>query len=128
MTRSNWILAGIGGLIGIVSGIAIATVAQRTGVEPLPAVSAGIPPKDVRNFTDRDLIEKLLPPEPVIYYQFVDQDGDVRFVPYLHEVPLEWLDQVGFVEVAAVPQTTPAGARMIRKLDGQRDSEEINAD
>jgi hypothetical protein len=128
MTRSDWILAGIGGVVGLVLGFAFTANIQRARVETLPAVSAGIPPSEFLDLTGSDPIEKLLPPYPVVYYQFVDNDGEVRFVPTLTEVPPEWRDRMGFVEVAAVPQDTPAEARMIRKLDGQRDRSEIETD
>jgi hypothetical protein len=125
MTRSNWILVGIGGVIGLVSGFAYALSVQQARIETLPAVSTGARASEVIDLTDRDPIEKLLPPAPVVYYQFVDDDGEARFVSTFTEVPLEWRDRMGFVEMAAVPQHTPAGARMIRKLDGQRDRSEI---
>jgi len=128
MKGRNWILAGIGGVFAIVAGIAITASLQRPGVETLPAVSAGIPSQDFVDLTNRDPIEKLLPPEPVIFYQYVDDDGRVQFSSTMNEVPLEWRDRVGFVRVAAVPQDTPAGARMVRKLDGQRDRKEIETD
>lgn len=128
MTRSNWILVGIGSVVGLVLGFASAVTVQQARVETLPAVSAGARPSEFIDLTDRDPIEKLLPPTPVVYYQFVDENGEARFVPTFTEVPLEWRDRVGFVEMAAVPQHTPAGARMIRKLDGQRDRSKIEID
>jgi hypothetical protein len=128
MMRRNWILAGIGTVVGLVLGIAFSTTLQRTGVEGLAPVSAAVPPSEYVDLTDRALIEKLLPPEPVLFYQFLGEDGQARFVRTLTEVPPEWRDRVGFVEMAAVPQQTPAGARMIRKLDGNRDRNEIETD
>jgi hypothetical protein len=125
MMGRNWILAGIGAVVGLVLGIAFSTTVQRTGVEGLAPVSAAVPPSGYVDLTDRALIEKLLPPEPVVFYQFLGEDGQARFVQTLTEVPPEWRDRVGFVEMAAVPQHTPAGARMIRKLDGNRDRSEI---
>ncbi len=123
--RRNWILAGIGAVVGLVLGIAFSATVPRTGDEGIAPVSAGVPPSVYVDLTDRPLIEKLLPPEPVVFYQFLDEDGQARFVQTLTEVPPEWRDRVGFVEMAAVPQHTPAGARMIRKLDGNRDRSEI---
>jgi hypothetical protein len=128
MKRSHWILAGIGGGVGLVLGFASATTLQQAGGETLPAVSAGVPPSAVIDLTDRDLIEKLLPPSPVVYYQYVDDEGEVQFVPTLTEVPPEWRDRMGFVEMAAVPQHTRPQARMIRKLDGQRDRSKIETE
>jgi len=128
MTRSHWILAGISCVIAFLSGFGYATILHQAGGQTLPAVSTGIPPSEIIDLTDRDPIEKLLSPNPVVYYQFVEPDGEVRFVRRLAEVPLEWRDRVGFVELAAVPQDTPAGNRMIRKLDSRRDRGEIESD
>ena len=49
-----------------------------------------------------------------IYYQFVDARGRVRFVPTLDEVPVEWRERVGFVEMSSPPPGSPAEAQRQR--------------
>ncbi len=50
-----------------------------------------------------------------IYYQFIDRAGMVRFVERLDEVPSEWRERVGFVELAAPPPLTPGQAKRTRE-------------
>ena len=49
-----------------------------------------------------------------VYYQFVDARGTVRFVSTLAEVPPEWRDRVGFVEMSSPPPSSPAEAQRAR--------------
>lgn len=46
-----------------------------------------------------------------IYYQFIDDRGRVHFVERLSEVPADWRDRVGFVEMDRPPPLTPREAR-----------------
>jgi len=50
-----------------------------------------------------------------MYYQFVDDRGQVRFVERLADVPEQWRDRVGFVEMAASPPLTPMDAQRTRQ-------------
>jgi glutaredoxin len=49
-----------------------------------------------------------------IYYQFVDERGRVRFVSTLAEVPADWRQRVGFVEMSSPPPGSPAEAKRLR--------------
>jgi glutaredoxin len=49
-----------------------------------------------------------------VYYQFVDQRGSVRFVERLDDVPAEWRDRVGFVELDSPPPLSPADSQRTR--------------
>jgi glutaredoxin len=52
--------------------------------------------------------------ETRIYYQFVDEKRRVRFVERLADVPEQWRDQAGFVEMSSPPPLSPADARRAR--------------
>jgi glutaredoxin len=49
-----------------------------------------------------------------MYYQFVDDSGMVRFVERLADVPEQWRDRVGFVEMAVAPPLSPMDAQRTR--------------
>jgi len=49
-----------------------------------------------------------------MYYQFVDDSGMVRFVECLDDVPEQWRDRVGFVEMAVAPPLSPMDAQRTR--------------
>jgi len=49
-----------------------------------------------------------------MYYQFVDDSGMVRFVERLADVPEQWRERVGFVEMAAAPPLSPMDAQRTR--------------
>lgn len=53
-----------------------------------------------------------------IYYQFVDARHQVRFVERLEDVPEQWRERVGFVELAGPPPMTPADARRATAASG----------
>jgi glutaredoxin len=55
--------------------------------------------------------------ETRIYYQFIDEQQQVRFVERLEDVPATWRDRVGFVELASPPPLTPADARWASRPD-----------
>jgi glutaredoxin len=45
-----------------------------------------------------------------IYYQFIDDKGSVRFVERLDQVPPDWRDRVGYVEMDGLPPGSLGGA------------------
>ena len=45
-----------------------------------------------------------------IYYQFIDDQGSVRFVERLDQVPPDWRDRVGYVEMDGLPPSALGGA------------------
>ena len=49
-----------------------------------------------------------------IYYQFVDTQGRVRFVERLGDIPEQWRDRAGFVEMDAPPPLSPMDAQQTR--------------
>jgi glutaredoxin len=49
-----------------------------------------------------------------MYYQFVDDGGQVRFVERLADVPEQWRDRVGFVEMPVAPPLSPMDAQRTR--------------
>ncbi len=62
-----------------------------------------------------------------IYYQFVDNRGRVQFVERLSDVPVDWRDRVGFVEMNRPPPLTPLEARRTWKLSADRTAEILMA-
>ena len=50
-----------------------------------------------------------------LYYQFVDARGRVTFVERLADVPAQWRDTVGFVEMDSPPPLSPAMAEQTRE-------------
>lgn len=122
MTQRNLI---VGGLFGFATCLALAACtapSQSTDAGPLPPVSAGMPTIEAgeisgqADLVDVDSIDRLILDEPRVYYQYTDESGAVRFVQSLLEVPEAWRDRAGRVELAAPPPTSPAEARMLRKL------------
>jgi len=53
-----------------------------------------------------------------LYYQFTDERGSVRFVERLDQVPPDWRDRVGYVEMNGPPPTSPGEAQRMRGLGG----------
>jgi len=53
-----------------------------------------------------------------LYYQFIDEQGSVRFVERLDQVPPAWRDRVGYVEMDGPPPISPDDAQRIRRLGG----------
>jgi glutaredoxin len=58
-----------------------------------------------------------------IYYQFVDNRGRVQFVERLSDVPADWRDRVGFVEMNRAPPLTPLEARRTWRVSADRSAE-----
>ena len=61
-------------------------------------------------------LEILLPRESQVYYQYVDENGMVRFTENPYDVPEAWRGRAGRVELDVAPPDTPAAARLVRKL------------
>jgi len=53
-----------------------------------------------------------------VYYQFIDERGSVQFVERLDQVPPEWRDRVGYVEMNGPPPLSPDHAQRMRRLGG----------
>ena len=49
-----------------------------------------------------------------VYYQFVDAQGRVRFVDRIGDIPEEWRDRVGYVEMESPPPLSPMDATQTR--------------
>ena len=49
-----------------------------------------------------------------VYYQFVDTRGQVRFVDRLGDIPEQWRDRVGYVEMEFPPPLSPMEAQQTR--------------
>ena len=58
-----------------------------------------------------------------IYYQFVDDTGNVQFVERLSDVPIAWREQVGYVEMNHPPPLTPEDARKTWRVSADRATE-----
>ena len=120
MEKNHWMVGGFGGLLGLSMAMAFAVALQSSPPESLPHVSLGIPASEIVDLTDRHPIERILPADTIVYYQDVDEDGAVQFSSTLYEVPEAWRDRAGRFELAGMPPSTPAHARMHRKLDADR--------
>jgi len=53
-----------------------------------------------------------------LYYQFIDERGAVRFVERLDQVPPDWRDRVGYVEMDGPPPMSPDEAQRMRAIGG----------
>jgi glutaredoxin len=53
-----------------------------------------------------------------VYYQFIDEGGSVRFVERFDQVPPDWRDRVGYVELDGPPPISPDDAQRMRRLGG----------
>ena len=116
MDKNHWIVGGFGGLLGLAMAAAFTVAMQPPDVDSLPPVGAGVPASEWVTRDISDPMQRLRSDEPVMFYQFVDDEGNVQFVSTLHEVPEEWRDRAGRFEFAGLPPTSPASARMHRKL------------
>jgi glutaredoxin len=58
-----------------------------------------------------------------VYYQFIDDRGQVRFVERLADVPSAWRDRVGYVEMDQPPPLTLVEARQSWQLSAERSRE-----
>lgn len=58
-----------------------------------------------------------------VYYQFIDDRGQVQFVERLSAVPAAWRDRVGYVEMSQPPPLSPLEARQSWKLSATRTAE-----
>ena len=119
-------------VLALVMAIALdSTSEEEPAIGALPAVSSSAPKPvfpvlaqgAVAAVPARAPLDILAPDESVIYHQYVDELGHVRFAASLLEVPEQWRDRVGRVELAGTPPATPAEARMLRKLQRTRSAD-----
>ncbi len=123
MTTREWIAGGTGALIAWLAITALTETSPGPDPDSLPPVSAGLPERHIAEASDLiDLtadetsIDLLLSGEPQVYYQYTDEGGAVRFARSLLEVPEDWRDRAGRIELAVPPPTSPAETRMLLKL------------
>jgi len=62
-----------------------------------------------------------------IYYQFVDERNQVRFVTSMDLVPDAWRDRVGYVELSGPPPMSPSDAKRARRAQATRRSVRVAA-
>lgn len=79
-----------------------------------PASSGAGPSSDSAKTRDPSIASLDQTEATQVYYQFVDERGRVRFVSTLDEVPEDWRDRVGFVEMSSPPPGSPADAQRLR--------------
>ena len=91
------------------------------------AASADAPRAERPEGTSEDM--RSIGPEGAmrVYYQFVDDRGQVRFVERLGDVPAAWRDQVGYVEMSQAPPLTPEEARRSWQVSEARATEILTA-
>ena len=102
----TWIVASMASLLcacNVVAGEPAAGEAAAEEGEPRAERPAG---SDVESLGPGD--------ETRIYYQFIDDKRRVRFVERLADVPEQWREQAGFVEMSSPPPLSPADARATR--------------
>jgi glutaredoxin len=51
-----------------------------------------------------------------VYYQYVDDTGAVQFAARLDQVPAQWRDRAGMIEMAGPPPMRPSDARDAREM------------
>lgn len=108
MVQINWMAGGAVALLALAFYAGYAITNRGPSRDELPPVSAPHP------------VLRVLPEKPRTYYQYVDEAGEVRFVPTLHQVPEAWRAKAGRVEIAALPPDSPAMSRALRKLGQER--------
>jgi len=117
MSKIGWVAAL---LLGIAVGLSLATQVVQTETELLPAVSSAAPNGGDASASstdpDNELIEVVISQNKRVFYQYIDGEGAVRFVESPYDIPEEWRDRAGRVELNVAPPNTPAEARMARKL------------
>ena len=103
--------------------------------EPAPPVEAAPEPPavslgywDDAEARDAEEVQRMLneilgPAEPRTYWQYVDEDGVVRFTESLLEVPAEWRGRAGYIQLDVPPPSSIPEGRMIRKLRLERGAE-----
>ncbi len=91
---------------------------ERAELPPVSAATLDTGPLNARGLpvAPVDPLEILLPRAPQVYYQYVDENGIVRFTENPYDVPEAWRGRAGRVELDVAPPDTPAAARLVRKL------------
>ncbi len=62
-----------------------------------------------------------------VYYQFVDDRNQVRFVSSIDLVPDEWRDRVGYVELPGPPPMSPNDVKRTRQAQSARRADRVAA-
>jgi glutaredoxin len=108
MTQSRW-LAPLGlAALAVLAACKDSTTQRIAGSIPIPWPSGGSEPgasAGDSQHTGGDLASIEGESTKQVFYQYVDERGGVMFVPRLADVPEQWRDRVGFVEM-----DVPAGA------------------
>ncbi len=119
-TVRDWVAGASGAVLAMLVAVALEPANEAPEGENLPAVSAPVPiladDELVIDQTQPDPLGLLAPEKPVVYYQYLDETGRVRFANSLLQVPEEWRERAGRVELAGIPPQSPAEARMLRKI------------
>ena len=106
--------------VSAVALIACATLTRWDSGDGLPSVSA-VSPSAPEPWSDR--LDILGPDEPRTYFQYVDARGNVRFAENLENVPEDWQSRAGRVVLDVPPPSSPAAARMVRRLRPERSNQ-----
>ncbi len=92
----------------------------QAGLDTLSALAATRPEgSSIASFADGQASR--------VYYQFVDERNQVRFVESMDLVPEAWRDRVGYVELPGPPPMTPNDARRARQAQSARRADRVAA-
>jgi len=120
-TISNTALTlALAGALVLCAGTACNRVDSRQGGDDASAAAA--PSAETASGADEPTgppkgsdIESLGPDADTrIYYQYIDARGAVRFAERLEDVPEDWRDRVGYLELDSPPPMSPADAQRVR--------------
>ena len=110
--RSWRFRVGLGALAGL--GLLAAGVLDwKAGQESQSEVSEQRPASSVIESLAQGAAER-------IYYQFIDDRNQVRFVTSMNLVPEEWRDRVGYVELPGPPPMSPQDMQRAMNAQAQR--------
>ena len=107
---------------------------EADAAQPADASSPGAGAAEAATLADSDDTADASPRDPDmqsigpdgslrVYYQFIDDRGQVQFVERLGDVPAAWRDRVGYVEMSQPPPLTPLEARRSSQLSATRSAE-----
>jgi len=115
---SAYAQARSGGSGGATTSAEAATRAEAPTPAEAAAAVKGSPSSDAVGQTSDRSMDSIAPEDAIrVYYQFIDDRGQVRFVERLTDVPSAWRDRVGYVEMSTPPPLTPGEARKSWKAD-----------
>lgn len=101
--------------------------ASKTLVESALSEMSTLPSSQASTAGDPDM-ESIGPDGALrIYYQFVDDSGQVQFVERISDVPVAWREQVGYVEMSQPPPLTPLAARRSWQVSSVRTAQILAA-